>query len=80
MLLSPQKEGKWGQGLREEAGGKERLKEGQRKVSLGALGYLGGNPVYSSPKFQAGVKGKDPNTPFSLTKLQQARTHEVLRQ
>lgn len=55
-----------------------RLKEGQRKVSLGALGYLGGNLVYSSPGFQAGVRGRDPNTPFFLTKLQQPRTHHVL--
>lgn len=76
----PKRKGSGGQGLREEAGGKERLKEGQRKVSLGALGYLGGNPVYSSPKLQAGVRGRDSNTPLFLTKLQQARTHDVLRQ
>lgn len=42
-----------------------RLKEGQRKVSLGALGYLGSNLVYSSPGSRQESGGEIPILPFS---------------
>lgn len=55
----PKRKGSGGQELREEAGGKERLRGGAEEDEPGVLRYLSCSPVHSGPENQAGVVGRD---------------------
>lgn len=67
----PKRKGSGGQGCREEAGGKEGLREELRKVNLGSWGSWA--VALLTPVLRRESWGEAPNTPFFLTKLQQAR-------